>query len=81
MKCVINNQVVLQQAPEGPLESYIGPFVEFISAQGYALSSIHRHAYLAADFSRWLKKFDFLRKELQLRSLTARYRFHPTVIY
>lgn len=65
MKCVINDQVVLQQVPEGPLGAYIAPFVDFISAQGYSLSSIRRHACLAAGFSRWLKK-----KGVQLHSTT-----------
>jgi hypothetical protein len=36
MKYIINNQVVLSQAPEGPLTAHIDSFTEFISAQGYA---------------------------------------------
>jgi len=56
MKFVINNQVVLSRAPEGPLAAYISAFAAFTSAQGYALCSIHRQVYLAACFSRWLKQ-------------------------
>ena len=55
MKYRINNQVVLSQPPFGPLAAQIGSFADFISAQGYALYSIHRQVRLAADFSQWLK--------------------------
>ena len=55
MKYRINNQVVLSQIPLGPLAAHIGSFADFISAQGYALYSIHRQVRLAADFSQWLK--------------------------
>ena len=56
MKCVINDQIVLLRALEGPLSAYIQAFANFLSAQGYALSSIHRQVYLGACFSRWLKQ-------------------------
>ncbi|MGH8568446.1 MAG: site-specific integrase [Gammaproteobacteria bacterium] len=56
MKCVINNQVVLSRAPEGPLAAHIGSFAKSVSEQGYALDSIHRQVLLAACFSRWLKQ-------------------------
>ena len=56
MKCIINNQVVLSRAPEGPLARYIGSFAESVCKQGYALDSIHRQVLLAACFSRWLKQ-------------------------
>jgi len=55
MKYRINNQVVLSQIPLGPLAAHIGSFADFMSAQGYALYSIHRQVRLAADFSQWLK--------------------------
>ena len=42
MKCIIDNQVVLSRAPEGPLASYIGSFARSLSEQGYALDSIQR---------------------------------------
>ena len=56
MKCIIDCQVVLSRAPEGPLASHIGPFARSLSEQGYALDSIHRQVWLAACFSRWLKQ-------------------------
>lgn len=56
MNCVINSQVVLSRAPEGPLAGYIGPFAESLSKQGYALDSIHRQVLLATCFCRWLKQ-------------------------
>ena len=56
MKCVINDQVVLSRAPEGPLAAYIDAFAKSRSAQGYALDSIHRQVLLAACFSHWLKQ-------------------------
>ncbi len=55
MTCVVGNQLVLLRTPEGPLAPYISSFGEFLSSQGYALSSIHRQVLLAACFSRWLK--------------------------
>ena len=66
MKYVVNNQVVLLRAPEGPLEAHIGSFAEFVSAQGYALSSIRRQVRLAACFSRWLKQ-----KRVELHRITS----------
>jgi site-specific recombinase XerD len=56
MKCVITDQLVLSRAPEGPLSAYVGPFAEFLSAQGYALKSIHRQVHLTACFSQWLQR-------------------------
>ncbi len=56
MKCIINNQVVLSRAPEGPLAAQIGSFAESVSKQGYSLASIHRPVLLAACFSRWLQQ-------------------------
>lgn len=56
MKCAINSQVVLSRPPEGPLADYIGSFAESLSEQGYAQYSIHRQVFLAACFSRWLKR-------------------------
>ena len=70
MKCVINNQVVLLRAPEGPLAPYLDSFAGLLSTKGYALWSIHRRVLLAACFSRWLK-----REGVQLRRITSD---HPT---
>jgi integrase/recombinase XerD len=55
MKCVINDQVVLSRALEGPLGPHIGAFAESRSALGYARWSMQREVRLAAGFSRWLK--------------------------
>lgn len=66
MKCVINSQVVLSRVPEGPIAAHIGSFAEFVSAQGYALSSIRPKVRLAACFSRWLKH-----EGVELHSITS----------
>ena len=56
MKYVVNDQVVLLRAPEGPLAAHISSFAESVSTQGYALYSIRRQVRLAAGFSRWLEQ-------------------------
>jgi len=66
MKYVINDQVVLSRAPEGPLAAHISSFAEFVSAQGYALYSIRPQVRLAAGFSRWLKQ-----KGIDVRCITS----------
>ena len=64
MKCIVNNQVVLSRAPEGPLAAQIGSFAESVSKQGYSLASIHRQVLLAACFSRWLQQNGVGRRSL-----------------
>ena len=54
MRHVINHQVVLAQAPEGPLATWLDKFADAASRQGYTRSSICRRIRLAAGFSRWL---------------------------
>ena len=66
MKCIIDCQVVLSRAPEGPLAAHIGPFARSLSKQGYSLYSIHQQVRLAACFSRWLKQ-----QRVGLRSITS----------
>ena len=56
MKCVINDQVVLSRAPDGPLAAQIGAFAESRTELGYAKGSIQRQVRLAAGFSQWLKQ-------------------------
>jgi len=56
MKCIIDNQIVLSQAPEGPLAAHIEPFARSLREQGYALDSTHRQVLLATCFSRWLEQ-------------------------
>lgn len=55
MKCVINDQVVLSRAPDGPLAAHLGAFAESRTALGYARRSIQQQVRLAAGFSHWLK--------------------------
>ena len=66
MKCVINDQVVLSRAPEGPLAVHIDSFAKSLSAQGYAQGSIYRQVLLAACLSRWLKQ-----EGVELNSINA----------
>ena len=56
MKYIINDEVVLSRAPEGPLVVWLDRFASFTSSKGYARSSIHRQVLLAAGFSQWLKQ-------------------------
>ena len=42
MQCIIDNQVVLARAPEGPLAAYISSSAKSLREQGYAVNSIHR---------------------------------------
>ncbi len=66
MNFVINSQVVLSRAPEGPLAPYIVSFCKSVSARGYAVYSIHRQVLIAACFSRWLGQ-----RGVGLRAITA----------
>lgn len=54
MTFAISSQLVLSQAPEGPLAGYIGSFAESLCAMGYTAGSIHRQARIGACFSQWL---------------------------
>jgi integrase/recombinase XerD len=56
LRYIINNQVVLSRAPDGPLVAHIGPFAQSQSVQGYARHSIHQQVRLAAGFSHWLEQ-------------------------
>lgn len=62
---VINDQVVLSRALEGPLATHIGAFAKSRTAQGYAVDSIHRQVLLAACFSRWLKQQGIALRQLR----------------
>ena len=70
MTCVINKQVVLVRASEGPLAVHLDRFAESASTKGFALSSIHRQVLLATAFSRWLKQ-----ERIELHRITSD---HPT---
>ena len=54
MKCFINDDLVLSRPPEGPLASYISPFVEWLGDRGYGCVSMRNQVLMAADFSKWL---------------------------
>ncbi len=41
MKCVTSDQLVLSNAPELRPAAHICSFADFVSAKGYAMSSIH----------------------------------------
>jgi integrase/recombinase XerD len=64
MNSIINNQIILARAPEGPLATHIGPFAGSLREQGYSLGSIHRQVLLAACFSRWLKQQGVAKRSL-----------------
>jgi len=66
MKCIIDNQVVLLRAPEGPLAVHVSSFAKSTREQGYAKKSIHRMVLLAACFSRWLEQ-----QRIKLRGITS----------
>ena len=66
MKCIINDEVVLSRAPEGPLAAYLASFSEWASEQGYALCSLRQRIRIAAGFSRWLAQ-----KAVRLRSVSS----------
>jgi len=56
VRYIINSQVVLSRAPDGPLVAHIGPFAQSQSVQGYARHSIRQQVRLAAGFSHWLQQ-------------------------
>lgn len=66
MKYIVDNQVVLLRAPEGPLAEYIKPFAKSVREEGYAPTSIHRKVLLAACFGRWLKQ-----QKVRLRGINS----------
>jgi site-specific recombinase XerD len=53
---VLNDQVVLSRAPDGPLSAHLGGFAQSRSTLGYSRGSVHRQVLLAAGFSHWLKQ-------------------------
>jgi site-specific recombinase XerD len=55
VKYVINDQVVLSRASDGPVAAQIGAFAESRTALGYAKGSIQREVRLAEGISNWLK--------------------------
>ncbi len=68
MKFIINDQVVLLRAPEGPLAPHIVSFLEWAIGQGYAPCSLRRRIRIAVGFSRWLAE-----KSVRLHSVSSRH--------
>ena len=66
MKFIVNDQVVLLRAPEGPLAPYIVLFSKWAIGQGYSLCSLRRRIWIAVSFSRWL-----VEKSVRLRSVSS----------
>jgi site-specific recombinase XerD len=66
---IVDGQVVLLRAPDGPLAPYIKRFAASLREQGYAADSIHRQVLIAVGFSQWLK-----RQEIVLPGITSE---HP----
>lgn len=54
MKYIVNGEVVLSRAPEGPIAPHLGAFAASQSARGYAPYSLYRRVLVASNFSRWL---------------------------
>jgi integrase/recombinase XerD len=67
VKFIVNDQVVLLRAPEGPLAPYIVSFSKWAIGQGYSLCSLRRRIWIAVSFSRWLEE-----KSVRLRSVSTR---------
>ncbi len=78
MNYAVNDQVVLSQAPTGPLATYVIAFADALSQRGYAHYSTHRQVMLAACFCRWLQKTGVARRHVTsghvARYLRCRYR-------
>ena len=68
MKFIINDQVVLLCAPEGPLAPHIVSFLEWAIGQGYAPCSLRRRIRISVGFSRWLAE-----KSVRLHSVSSRH--------
>ena len=68
MKFIINDQMVLLFAPEGPLVPYIASFSKWAIGQGYARCSLQQRVRIAAGFSRWLAD-----ESVRLRSVSSRH--------
>ena len=68
MKFIINDQVVLLRAPEGPLAPYIVSFSKWAIGQGYAPCSLRRRIRIAVGFSRWLAE-----KSVRLHRVSSRH--------
>ena len=66
MKFVIDSNIVLSRAPNGPVAVHIESFAKSLREQGYAPQSVYRQVSLSAGFSEWLA-----RRQLMLRRFSA----------
>ena len=75
MKYIVHDQVVLSQAPEGPLAAHLGPFANALSAQGYSGQSLKLQVRIAACFSRWLEQKGVGARDIDLEHATRYLRY------
>jgi hypothetical protein len=52
----INDQIVLSLVPQGPIADYLDSYSNSLMEQGYKPHYIHQQVWLAACFSKWLKR-------------------------
>jgi len=64
MEQFFKNPQTLSRMHEGPLESYIGPFAQQLTDQGYARYTARYQLHLVVDFSRWLEQQRVTIKEI-----------------
>ncbi len=67
MTHIINDQIDLLRAPEGPLAPHIASLSKWASEQGYALYSLRQRIRIAVGFSGWLAE-----NSIRLRSVSSR---------
>jgi integrase/recombinase XerD len=68
VKFIINDQIILLRAPEGPLAPHIASFSKWGIGQGYSRCSLRQRVRIAAGFSRWLAE-----KSVRLRGVSSRH--------
>ena len=71
MNYVLNDQIVLSRAPDGPIAVHLDAFSKSLNSRGYAPHYVHHQVRLAACFSLWLK-----RNRVRLQGITSD---HPTL--
>jgi integrase/recombinase XerD len=49
------NDFALSRRPEGPVATYIGPFVKWLCDRGYSRVSMRNQVLMAVGFSKWLR--------------------------
>jgi integrase/recombinase XerD len=64
MEQFFKNPQTLSRMHDGPLGSYIGPFAQQLTDQGYARYTARYQLHLVVDFSRWLEQQRVTAKEI-----------------